>query len=300
MAVLDAWAITVLRNMGNRWQDLRVPAPPWPAPNALSGPGGKLNLACWNWTLSGYRHICVDPTRMFDYCSAVAADPQVNCPPQLGNEWFQTRSNMRKLRAIRDRFAEAGNANACRVELIHLAIEANGLQMGGAGQYQLAVYGAPNTPYPNWTHWWLEIEGATIEHFPNQPDVRIYNGGYSGGHPLNGLTVDRINLTGVHQEHKDYIQAILRNRRDSLVVRHPGGRQAWRADNTRAGCAQCNAQFGVFKRRHHCRCCGDIFCDDHSSLTRFVTLPATRPNTVPLARSAGRVRVCQRCCPVPP
>lgn len=30
----------------------------------------------------------------------------------------------------------------------------------------------------------------------------------------------------------------------------------------RSDCTHCNSKFGVLRRRHHCRLCGDIFCSD--------------------------------------
>lgn len=35
----------------------------------------------------------------------------------------------------------------------------------------------------------------------------------------------------------------------------------WEADSNRATCRICNAAFGTFLRRHHCRMCGGIFCE---------------------------------------
>jgi len=38
----------------------------------------------------------------------------------------------------------------------------------------------------------------------------------------------------------------------------------WLRDGERLGCADCNAEFTMSTRRHHCRFCGDIFCSDHA------------------------------------
>eukprot|EP01124_Arcella_intermedia_P027653 TRINITY_DN5457_c0_g1_i1.p2 TRINITY_DN5457_c0_g1~~TRINITY_DN5457_c0_g1_i1.p2 ORF type:complete len:119 (-),score=6.71 TRINITY_DN5457_c0_g1_i1:35-391(-) len=35
----------------------------------------------------------------------------------------------------------------------------------------------------------------------------------------------------------------------------------WLPDTSREECAGCLSEFSVFLRRHHCRACGDIFCD---------------------------------------
>lgn len=302
MAVLDAWAVTVMRNLGNQWQLLANAGHPWPGVGALVGPG-KGNVACWNWALSGFGHVCVDPARMFDFVGQAQADPQLdpNLSVALGKEWFQARANMRKLRKIRDDFALNVDTNAAREAMIRLAAQANGLTVvGGGTNYQLKVYSTPNTPYPNWSHWWLDVYGATVEHFTNQVDVKIYTGGFAGGHALNAVTVDTFHLNGIHQLHKDRIQWILRNRADLLVLRHPSGnRQAWLADNNRNNCHRCHAGFGVFRRKHHCRVCGDIYCDNCSNRRAFVVLPATRPNNPNLNRSQDRVRVCRNCLPLP-
>lgn len=36
----------------------------------------------------------------------------------------------------------------------------------------------------------------------------------------------------------------------------------WQQDNAVANCNKCNVQFGMLKRRHHCRACGFVFCYD--------------------------------------
>ncbi|CAO0797132.1 unnamed protein product [Mucor circinelloides] len=50
----------------------------------------------------------------------------------------------------------------------------------------------------------------------------------------------------------------------------------------------CSTEFGVFRRRHHCRSCGHVFCQEHSS------------NKLPLFVSNGQdcgewARVCDTC-----
>eukprot|EP00743_Colponemidia_sp_Colp-15_P007507 GILK01008114.1.p1 GENE.GILK01008114.1~~GILK01008114.1.p1 ORF type:complete len:750 (-),score=75.21 GILK01008114.1:177-2426(-) len=50
-------------------------------------------------------------------------------------------------------------------------------------------------------------------------------------------------------------------------------------------CMQCNVQFTFIKRRHHCRNCGGIFCDDCSKQRRFV----------PGTSFQEAVRVCDGC-----
>lgn len=44
---------------------------------------------------------------------------------------------------------------------------------------------------------------------------------------------------------------------------HPD--KVWKRDGDVSACAQCRAGFGMTRRKHHCRECGDVFCNDCSS-----------------------------------
>lgn len=57
----------------------------------------------------------------------------------------------------------------------------------------------------------------------------------------------------------------------------------WTQDKQVTYCKQCNKPFSVARRKHHCRHCGDIFCNSCSD------------NTMPLPSSAKPVRVCDTC-----
>eukprot|EP01064_Diplonema_japonicum_P000307 TRINITY_DN10214_c0_g3_i2.p1 TRINITY_DN10214_c0_g3~~TRINITY_DN10214_c0_g3_i2.p1 ORF type:complete len:347 (+),score=132.37 TRINITY_DN10214_c0_g3_i2:580-1620(+) len=35
----------------------------------------------------------------------------------------------------------------------------------------------------------------------------------------------------------------------------------WKTDKDVKTCTNCSTKFGMFTRKHHCRCCGDVFCD---------------------------------------
>eukprot|EP00756_Hemistasia_phaeocysticola_P050844 Hpha_TRINITY_DN26028_c0_g1::TRINITY_DN26028_c0_g1_i1::g.115190::m.115190/K18081/MTMR1_2; myotubularin-related protein 1/2 len=59
----------------------------------------------------------------------------------------------------------------------------------------------------------------------------------------------------------------------------------WVPDELAHCCAECLKPFGFFRRRHHCRSCGNVFCDVHSS----------RRGVLPAHTEAGQVRLCERC-----
>jgi len=65
-------------------------------------------------------------------------------------------------------------------------------------------------------------------------------------------------------------------------------RPPWQPDNTTSGCTKCNMTFSLFKRRHHCRHCGKIFCD--KCTVRQTKIPNLGYNDEP-------VRVCDDCHP---
>ncbi|XP_067138223.1 RUN and FYVE domain-containing protein 2-like isoform X1 [Centruroides vittatus] len=57
----------------------------------------------------------------------------------------------------------------------------------------------------------------------------------------------------------------------------------WTRDKEASSCKQCNKLFSVARRKHHCRHCGEIFCNTCSD------------NTMPLPSSAKPLRVCDNC-----
>ncbi|XP_008201701.1 RUN and FYVE domain-containing protein 2 isoform X1 [Tribolium castaneum] len=58
---------------------------------------------------------------------------------------------------------------------------------------------------------------------------------------------------------------------------------AWVQDKTATHCKACSKEFNLTRRRHHCRNCGDIFCN------------ACSDNSMSLPSSAKPVRVCDDC-----
>ena len=47
-------------------------------------------------------------------------------------------------------------------------------------------------------------------------------------------------------------------------------KQPWRHDTLANKCMNCNKPFGVLTRKHHCRKCGDIFCNKCSKSKKVV------------------------------
>jgi hypothetical protein len=72
---------------------------------------------------------------------------------------------------------------------------------------------------------------------------------------------------------------MLRNQREIL-----GFAPEWVPDSEAFRCHRCNTSFSFFLRRHHCRNCGNVYCNNCSS--RRLILPWIGP---------GPVRVCEQC-----
>ncbi|CAF4473123.1 unnamed protein product, partial [Rotaria magnacalcarata] len=58
----------------------------------------------------------------------------------------------------------------------------------------------------------------------------------------------------------------------------------WMKDEDVKECCQCRKEFGALRRKHHCRQCGQIFCEACVS-TKLTLLGTNKP-----------VRVCDECC----
>jgi hypothetical protein len=69
----------------------------------------------------------------------------------------------------------------------------------------------------------------------------------------------------------------------------------WVPDDERPRCSGCNVEFKLTLRRHHCRACGEVFCDNCTKARSRVGVPATRPGSKALNDSRDRVRVCDPC-----
>ena len=76
-------------------------------------------------------------------------------------------------------------------------------------------------------------------------------------------------------------------------------RAPWQRDSDVTRCPLCNIVFfsgtlGLAPRKHHCRNCGRVVCDDCSTKRRVVDYPSTSDGSTPSV-SSGEVRVCDTC-----
>jgi FYVE zinc finger len=74
------------------------------------------------------------------------------------------------------------------------------------------------------------------------------------------------------------------------------GRANWVDDDECTKCFSCRKEFSFFLRKHHCRQCGFVFCDECSDNRKKLTMPAIRPEGV---AKTGLVRVCDVCARIP-
>lgn len=75
----------------------------------------------------------------------------------------------------------------------------------------------------------------------------------------------------------------------------------WKLDSEKDACEKCGKKFGVFTRKHHCRRCGGLFCDNCSSKKADLAVALTgeeRGKVVQQTATAHNVRnarVCDAC-----
>ena len=73
-------------------------------------------------------------------------------------------------------------------------------------------------------------------------------------------------------------------------------RSHWVPDADAPACANpaCASEFTLINRRHHCRCCGDVFCRKCTA-TRLLLDPANGAPTRKVSSDAVQARVCLHC-----
>ena len=67
---------------------------------------------------------------------------------------------------------------------------------------------------------------------------------------------------------------------------------SWVPDSQLSNCENCSKKFGVYRRKHHCRNCGHIFCWECSKLKFDLLVPAKKGGYEKKTRAC---RVCDRC-----
>ena len=72
------------------------------------------------------------------------------------------------------------------------------------------------------------------------------------------------------------IQGLLLDRVVTIlsIVSNGIQKQEWKKSEDCTSCHNCHAQFSFFSRKHHCRCCGNVFCSKCSN--KYVTFPGAQ------------------------
>lgn len=68
-------------------------------------------------------------------------------------------------------------------------------------------------------------------------------------------------------------------------------RDFWMPDQSCRVCYECDSQFTLFNRRHHCRFCGRVFC---AKCTQN-WIPAPSSDSSVIREESGRIKVCNYC-----
>ena len=86
----------------------------------------------------------------------------------------------------------------------------------------------------------------------------------------------------------------IHNEQRPVPILQPRAAVGWVEDNSRRACQQCNRNFTMVRRRHHCRLCGDLVCN-RCSRTRVTTLDLQRAHGHNVPQLNHPVRCCDAC-----
>jgi hypothetical protein len=106
------------------------------------------------------------------------------------------------------------------------------------------------------------------------------------------VDIDRVNLnkaTYLNDNNKYNISNVLKHVYTQMQPNSDpqASREFWMPDDQVKECFECNEKFTTFRRRHHCRVCGQIFC--HKCSNFEIPAHLVKPNTT------GNIRVCTFC-----
>jgi hypothetical protein len=86
---------------------------------------------------------------------------------------------------------------------------------------------------------------------------------------------------------------------DPLYTVTPRSKERWSDDNSVSNCRSCHAVFRIYRRRHHCRSCSNIFCDECSRfrcrIPKVVKKIPTRSGKEEPINYNEDVRLCKTC-----
>jgi hypothetical protein len=120
----------------------------------------------------------------------------------------------------------------------------------------------------------IRSESAALLPIPSMKVVRVW--------PLLYLKYDESFLGHIRYLAEDWKGEVL-----TSAVQSDSGRRmvVWEPDDWSNECHDCNQRFTWYRRRHHCRSCGKLFC--HTCTNQRILLKQVNMH--------NKVRVCEKC-----
>lgn len=97
------------------------------------------------------------------------------------------------------------------------------------------------------------------------------------------------------EAYPDLAKDAVSQRASKQIVSKPSSHAHWVPNQQRAQCRTCKTDFGVFTRKHHCRLCGEVFCDNCTRKQLDINNPLDEGRTGRLAGLHRNQRVCDAC-----
>lgn len=83
-------------------------------------------------------------------------------------------------------------------------------------------------------------------------------------------SIDSLSLANANTADKKFgkVTSFFRRNRNQQLIDYDRSdhRRYWMPDSTGKECYECHEKFTTFRRRHHCRLCGQIFCSKCSNM----------------------------------
>ena len=114
--------------------------------------------------------------------------------------------------------------------------------------------------------WWFKKSSSTQQQNPSGPSPS-HSSSYhhqdsndSDDGAVN-IIISRVNTSSPETSNNNYFNTLINGLKKRLKMNSDDNRKYWMPDTCSNECYECGNKFTTIRRRHHCRICGQIFCN---------------------------------------
>lgn len=101
---------------------------------------------------------------------------------------------------------------------------------------------------------------------------------------ISQLLKENSDLTKKNSDAESALQEIAREYQSLQIQTNTHSQRRWVNDNDVHQCTNCRQTFSLTQRKHHCRSCGNVFCERCSAKNAIIAATSKKPQ-----------RVCDQC-----